>query len=154
MATSQEQQRGVPRWDGNPAGWRRYKREVAWYESGVKVSERRYIVGRITPYLSGPARTLVQQWSPEEFDCSTGVQRYFYKLGVSHLVRQALPDAISKMDSFFEFGRNKAETLTGFLVRQEAVYHEFVESLMRLREERDGIKLEPAWQILFPSPSF
>ena len=39
-----------------------FKRDFNWYLHSVKVTERRYIVARVKPYLTGEAKTLVTMW--------------------------------------------------------------------------------------------
>ena len=53
----------IPSWDGNPRGWRRYQREVAWYVLGTKKNQRALIGPRLVSKLTGPARLLAMSWN-------------------------------------------------------------------------------------------
>ena len=48
--------RAMPSWDGKPRGWKKFKEEFTWHLHGVKLSDRRYVVARLKPWLEGEAK--------------------------------------------------------------------------------------------------
>ncbi|CAE7025424.1 TY1B-NL2 [Symbiodinium natans] len=77
-------------------------------------------------------------WPQGEFDNELGVLHYMRRLANSPLVRRSLPNAAAIMNQFFAFRRHPGENIATFLVREQLVYEEFVEALLRLKEERNG----------------
>ena len=58
----------IPLWDGTPAHSRRYSHEVKWYNHGTKKEDRKYVVARLMPGLTGAARERAIQWDPAVFE--------------------------------------------------------------------------------------
>ena len=108
----------IPTWDGQSKGWRRYCKEVAWYVTGTKKGERRYLATRLIQKLTGSARLLAMSWSQAEFDCDKGVNLYLRRLASSPLVRRSLPNAAAIMTQYFQFRRGWQESIASFLVRE------------------------------------
>ena len=129
----------IPSWDGAAKGWRRYCKEVAWYTSGTKRPERRYLATRLIPQLTGSARLLAMSWNQGEFDQEKGVLVFLQKLAKSPLVRKTIPNAAAIMTQYFGFKRFKGEPISSFLVRELLGFEEFSEALLTLKEERAGI---------------
>ena len=133
---------GVPTWDGQARGWRRYTKEVAWFVQGTKKHERKYLASRLIGKLTGSARLLAMSWNQSEFDRADGVLVYLRKLAKSPLVRREIPNAAAIMTQYFNFRRNSGEPISTFLVRELLGYEEFLEALMCLKEFKDGISPE------------
>ena len=136
--SAQDAPSSVPSWDGQAKGWRRYQREVSWYVQATKHTQRRYLATRLVGKLTGSARLLAMSWPQGEFDNELGVLHYMRRLANSPLVRRSLPNAAAIMNQFFAFRRHPGENIATFLVREQLVYEEFVEALLRLKEERNG----------------
>ena len=72
-------QSGVPTWDGNPRVFVKYKTPVEWYVSGIKTENRKYIVGRLLPGLTGAAGTLVSKWRARDYETEDGAYKFLEK---------------------------------------------------------------------------
>ena len=57
---------GIPSWDGNPAKWRRYKKDVALWLEGVSLDVPWSWGSRMVRVLTGPAKTLGESIPVEE----------------------------------------------------------------------------------------
>ena len=129
----------VPTWDGQARTWRRYTREVSWWVQSVPLHKRRYCGAQLLSRLSGPARLLAMSWSTLVLDSRDGVRVLLTRLASSPLVRKSLPNAAAICQQYFSFKRNQAETIGNFLVRETLVHEEFVEAIIRLHEEKEGV---------------
>ena len=129
----------VPSWDGAARSWRRYTREVACWVQSVPVYKRRYCGAQLLGRLTGPARLLAMSWSKLVLDSKDGVKVLLTRLATSPLVRKSLPNAAAICQQYFSFKRNQAETIGNFLVRETLVHEEFVEAIIRLYGEKEGV---------------
>ena len=75
-----------------------------------------------------------------EFDHTHGVRELLQKLAASPLVRQTLPNAAATCQQYFNFRRENGEAMNNFLVREALGYSEFVEALLLLYEDKQGIR--------------
>ncbi|CAK9044917.1 unnamed protein product, partial [Durusdinium trenchii] len=132
----------VPGWDGAARTWRRYTRKVAWYFRATPVSKRRYVATKLLAKLSEAARLLAMSWSDMSLDDYNGTKTLLQRLASSPLVRQSIPNASAICAQYFEFKRGAHEPTTAFLVRESLGFAEFVESLVRLAEQKRGIRPE------------
>ena len=82
-----------------------------------------------------------------------GTRTLLRRLSASPLVRQSLPIASAICPQYFDFKRRPGEATTAFLVREPLGYAEFVESLVRLAEEKKGSSSETSDFGLPPQPS-
>ena len=138
MSTEKEQ--SVPIWDGSARTWRRYTREVCWYVRATPVEKRRYCATKLVGKLRGPARLLAMSWTTMEFDHTHGVRDLLQRLAASPLVRQTLPNAAATCQQYFSFKREAGEAMNNFLVREALGYSEFVEALLLLYEDKQGVQ--------------
>ena len=129
----------VPSWDGQARSWRRYTREVSWWVQSVPLHKRRYCGAQLLSKLTGPARLLAMSWSTLVLDSKDGVRVLLTRLASSPLVRKSLPNAAAICQQYFSFRRNASESIGNFLVRETLVHEEFVEAIIRLHEEKEGI---------------
>ncbi|CAK9094309.1 unnamed protein product [Durusdinium trenchii] len=132
----------VPSWDGSAKSWRRYTREVSWYFRATPISKRRYVATKLLSRLTGPARLLAMSWSDMALDEYDGTKVLLQRLAASPLVRRSIPNASAICGQYFGFQRKPHEAMTSFLVREALGYSEFVEALVRLAEEKRGVKQE------------
>ena len=86
-------------------------------------------------------------------DDHDGTRTLLRRLSASALVRQSLPNASAICPQYFDFKRRPGEATTAFLVRESLGYAEFVESLVRLAEEKKGSSSETSDFGLLPRPS-
>lgn len=139
MADVKDRLNEVPSWDGSSKTWRRYCKEVGWYLSGTKSSQRKYVAAKLISRLSGAARLLSMSWHQRDFEGEEGVQVMLRRFASSPLVRRSLPNAAATMSSYFMFQRRPGESIAQFLVRETLGFEEFQEALLQLKEEKDGI---------------
>ena len=137
--TDKDKDSHIPSWDGQPNGWRRYTKEVAWFVSSTPVEKRRYAASKLIGRLQGPARLLAMSWQRSEFDAVDGTATFLRKLASSPLVRQTLPNTAAILQQYLSFRRRQGESMSTFLVRETLGYEEFAEALQRLWEEKQGI---------------
>ena len=64
----------LPEWDGTPSRWKRYRREVHWFVRGTKLDERKHVVARLLPGLSGSAKDTVMLWNAHDFELDEGAR--------------------------------------------------------------------------------
>ena len=127
----------VPEWNGAPAGWQRYKREVQWFTRGTKRDERQYVVSRLLPGLAGTARETVLRWPAQDFEREGGAEDFLKRLSETPMVRRPLPDANVALDRYLgDLRRRPGETIASFLARESSVHEEFHEALDRLVQEQ------------------
>ena len=138
--SSEKDQQNIPSWDGSARTWRRFTREVCWYVRGTPVEKRRYCATKLVGKLRGPARLLAMSWTTMEFDHTNGVKELLQRLANSPLVRQTLPNAAATCQQYFNFRRDYNEPMNNFLVREALGYSEFVEALLLLYEDKNGVK--------------
>ena len=81
-------------------------------------------------------------WTDADFDKKAGTKEYLRRLATSPLVRQSLPNAAAICQQYFNFKRTPGEPMHSFLVREALGYSEFVEAIIRLYEEKHGIRQE------------
>ena len=139
MADVKDRLNEVPSWDGSSKTWRRYCKEVGWYLSGTKSSQRKYVAAKLISRLSGAARLLSMSWHQRDFEGEEGVQVMLRRFASSPLVRRSLPNAAATMSSYFMFQRRPGESIAQFLARETLGFEEFQEALLQLKEEKDGI---------------
>ncbi len=119
---------------------------VEWHVSGNKFDDRKYVVGRLLPKLTGPAGTLVSKWKAKVFEVPKGVDMFLLKLSNSPLPEQALQDAFNSFQKFFEFPRMGSESIPNYLVREADSYETFLGSASRVIEElRKSGELPPSY---------
>ena len=104
------------------------------------MEKRRYCATKLVGKLRGPARLLAMSWTTMEFDHVNGTRELLQRLAASPLVRQTLPNAAATCQQYFSFRREHGEAMNNFLVREALGYSEFVESLLLLYEDKNGIK--------------
>ena len=109
---------------------------------GTAVHKRRYCASQLLGRLTGPARLLAMSWSKMFVDNKSGTRLLLQKLAASPLVRRNLPNAAATCSQYFAFRRNPNETIGNFLVRETLVHEEFVEAILRLWEDRQGLSQE------------
>ena len=79
-------------------------------------------------------------WTTTDFDHVNGTKHFLQRLVSSLLVRQTLPNAAATCQQYFSFCREQHEAMNSFLVREALGYSEFVEALLLLYEDKQGIK--------------
>ncbi|CAK9050728.1 unnamed protein product [Durusdinium trenchii] len=79
-------------------------------------------------------------WSDMSLDDYGGTKVLLQRLAASPWVRQSIPNASAVCNQYFSFARKAHEPMTQFLVQEALGFSEFVEALVRLAEEKRGIR--------------
>ncbi len=125
----------VPAWDGNPSGFQRYEEDLQWFIAATKEQDRRYVVARLRPHLTGPARTLIRRWRAADFDTADGPAEFLRRLRQSRITRRPMVDADAHMEEYFTMQRRQGETVVGLMNREDNKFNEFKEAMKRLIRE-------------------
>ncbi len=75
-----------------------------------------------------------------DFDNKDGTKELLRRLAGSPLVRRSLPNAAAICQQYFAFKRYPNEQMHAFLVQESLGYQEFVEAIIRLWEDKEGIQ--------------
>jgi hypothetical protein len=81
-------------------------------------------------------------WPEGLFGGSKGILEYIRKFSKSPLASRPIPNANASMNSYFQFRRWQGESISSFLVRELLSYEEFHETLLNLKDMRDGVSAE------------
>ena len=87
------------------------------------------MTARIWPGLSGPAKRLVQNFKPGEFETENGLERFLKILKDSPLGKLALPDTFRRIDDYLEVKRMPGEPMSCYIVREEEAFEDLEELL-------------------------
>ena len=122
-------------WDGKPASFQKFEQSFDWFLHATKHDDRRYIVARVKPWLTGEAKDLVANWKPEKHDCEDGPQKFLKDLRESKLVRRPLMDANVQFGRYFGISRRHSETVSAMMVREQNAFDDFKAASDRLITE-------------------
>ena len=75
-----------------------------------------------------------------DFDNKDGTKELLRRLAASPLVRRSVPNAVAICQQYFAFKGYPNEPMHAFLVRESLGYQEFVEAIIRLWEDKEGIQ--------------
>ena len=120
----------VPAWHGNPSTYLAFEVACSWYEKTLKENERRGAAACVWSRLSGPARSVVKHPSPKEFDNTNGLDAL--------LSSSCSPPRTSSK-------RREQETIPELLVREDELFLELQQSLLRSRaREKPAVTQAPS----------
>ena len=127
---------GVPSWDGDPGSFEGYCKAARWFRSGLKQNEKTLAAARLWQALRGPAKEVVKDLDPDEFEREDGVQALLDVLQNAPLGRLPIPDAYSKIRIYDELVRHKGEVIGEFIVREDTAFKNMRAALRRVRQDR------------------
>ena len=128
----------VPTWDGCPSTFESYVTAAKWYERGIKSSERQLVVARLWGHLTGAAKSVVRYLEPEQFEGDDGLARFIDILRQSPLQSLPVPDSFTRLEKWHNLRRSDRESVTELIVREEELFTELQQSLVRARKDRGG----------------
>lgn len=140
----------TPSWDGNPTTFETYVTAAKWYEKGTKASARPLVVARLWSQLSGAAKSVVRYLEPEAFEGPDGLQRFLDVLRASPLQQLPVPDSFGRLEKWHSLRRSDRESMAELIVREEELFTELQQSLMRARHDR-GVTTKGQAATLDPS---
>lgn len=126
----------VPSWDGSPATFESYVTAAKWYEKGTKQSERSLVVARLWGQLSGAAKSVVRYLEPDQYEGSDGLSRFIEVLRQSPLQSLPIPDSFTRLEKWHGLRRTDHESISEMIVREEELFTELQQSLIRARKDR------------------
>ncbi|CAE7798029.1 unnamed protein product, partial [Symbiodinium necroappetens] len=129
----------VPTWNGDPATFHTFETACRWYEKTLKEGERRGAAARVWSRLTGPARSVVKHLSPEDFDNSAGLDKLLQVLRASPLQTLPIPDSFSKLERWHSLRRKDTETIPELIVREDDLFRELQQSLLRSRAGKQEV---------------
>ena len=134
--------RKIPTWDGQPKQWRRYVKQLCWYVQGTKPQDRPYLATLFCAELTGSARLLAMSWRDRVSEGKDGVLVFIRMMAKSPLERRSMRNANATFNQYFSFTRFQGETIASFLIREILAYEEFLEAIMTLKEQKDGVSAD------------
>ena len=126
----------IPSWDGNPSTCETHVTAAKWFERGTKQSERGLVVARLWGELSGAAKSVVRYLEPEQFEGDDGLKRFLDVLRSSPLQQLPVPDSFSRLERWHSLRRAEKESIAELIVREEELFTELQQSLVRARKDR------------------
>ena len=131
-----DKQNVIPSWDGNPTTFETYVTAAKWFEKGTKASDRPLVVARLWSQLTGAAKSVVKHLDPDSFEGSDGLQQFLQVLRQSPLQQLPVPDSFSRLERWRNLKRSDKESIAELIVREEELFQELQQSLVRARSDR------------------
>ena len=126
----------IPCWDGNPSSFEEYVTAAKWYHRGTKTNERDLVVARLWGQLHGAAKSVVRYLEPDQYEGSDGLDRFLEVLRASPLQQLPICDSFVRLEKWHSLRRTDKESIPELIVREEELFTELQQSLMRARRER------------------
>ena len=126
----------VPTWSGDPVEFDTFAIACRWYEKALKESERKQAASRVWAKLTGPAKAVVRNLNPDEFEHNDGLTRLVQVLRSSPLQQLPVPDLFKRLDVWHYLRRQSGESIPQLLVREEDMFVQLQSALKRAREDR------------------
>ena len=123
----------IPTWDGDPNTFERFVTACKWYHYSLKDNERHLAAARVWNKMTGPAKGVVRNLSPEEFAGPDGIEKFLSVLRESPLQKLPIPDSFSRLERWSSLSRRQQETIPQMIVREEELFTELQASLRRAR---------------------
>ena len=128
----------VPAWNGDPTEFETYATACRWYQRSLKDADRKLVVARLWGRLQGAAKSVVRHLDPDAYDDESGLARFLSVLRSSPLQQLPVPDSFSRLDRWNTLRRRDRESISELLVREEEVFTELQQALMRARQDRSA----------------
>ena len=131
----------VPSWNGDASSFEAFATACRWYQKSLKSNEQHLAAPRIWQRLTGPAKSVVKHLPPEDFEDARGLGRLLDVLRASPLQTLPVPDSFSRLEKWHQLKRAQNETIPQLLVREEDLFQELQQSLVRARADREGTSI-------------
>ena len=126
----------VPTWSGDPADFESYATACRWYQKATKESERKLVVARLWSRLQGAAKSVVKHLDPDQYESESGLQAFLQVLRSSPLQQLPISDSFNRLEKWNHLRRGDKETITELIVREEVLFTELQQALVRARRDR------------------
>ena len=136
MANSSSFVDSVPTCSGDPSEFETFVTACKWYVKGLISSEQSQAASRVWSRLKGPAKAVVRHLNPADYSDEQGLHRLLEVLWMSPLQQLPVPDVFRPLDQWHQLKRLSSETIPELLVREEDLFLQLQQSLVRAREGR------------------
>ena len=123
----------VPSWNGDPDTFERLATECKWCQHSLKASEKQLAAPRVWHRLVGFAKSVVRNLDPTAYSTQNGLDKLLEVLRMSPLQRLPVPDTFQRLERWSGLHRRQGESIPQFLVREEELFVELQQSLIRAR---------------------
>ena len=127
----------VPVWNGEPSEFEAFVTSCRWYIKSLKPSERSQAAPRVWSRLKGSAKAVVRHLDPDQYADDDGLMRLIDILRSSPLQRLPISDTFRRLDLWHQLKRGSNETIAEVLVREEDLFVQLQQSLVRARNDRN-----------------
>ena len=101
--------------------------------STLKASEKQLAAPRVWHRLVGFAKSVVRNLDPTAYSTQNGLDKLLEVLRRSPLQRLPVPDTFQRLERWSGLHRRQGESIPQFLVREEELFVELQQSLIRAR---------------------
>eukprot|EP00435_Cladocopium_sp_Y103_P068837 s59_g32.t1 len=126
----------IPTWSGDPVDFDSFAIACRLYQTSLKDSERKLAASRVWVKLGGPAKAVVRNLSPEEYEHADGLTRLVQVLRNNPLQQLPVPNLFKRLDVWHHLRRQPGESIPQLLVREEDMFVQLQSALTRAREDR------------------
>ena len=133
----------IPSWDRDPNTFERFATNCRWYSNSLKSSARPLAAPRVWHKLTGSAKSVVRNLDPEQYIGTDGLEKLLQVLRKSPLQRLPIPDTFQRLERWTGMTRRSQESIPELLVREEELFTELQQSLLRARSGPDPGKAVP-----------
>ena len=130
----------VPTWDGSAASFETFVISCKWFQKSLKDNEQKQAASRVWQKLTGPAKAVVRHLNPDEYEDSNGLSRLLDVLRASPLQQLPVPDSFARLEAWHHLRRGERETIPELLVREEDLFVQLQQSLLRARKDKHSAR--------------
>ena len=123
----------VPSWNGDPDTFERLATECKWCQHSLKASEKQLAAPRVWHRLVGSAKSVVRNLDPSRLQHPKWAGQAAGGSSKEPLQRLPVPDTIQRLERWSGLHRRQGESIPQFLVREEELFVELQQSLIRAR---------------------
>lgn len=96
------------------------------------------MVARLWSRLQGAAKSVVKHLDPDQSESESGLQAFLQVLRSSPLQQLPISDSFSRLEKWNHLRRGEKETITELIVREEVLFTELQQALVRARRDRSA----------------
>ena len=123
----------VPSWNGDPDTFERLATECKWCQHSLKASEKQLAAPRVWHRLVGSAKSVVRNLDPSRLQHPKWAGQAAGGSSKEPLQRLPVPDTIQRLERWSGLHRRQGESIPQLLVREEELFVELQQSLIRDR---------------------
>lgn len=96
------------------------------------------MVARLWSRLQGAAKSVVKHLDPDQSESESGLQAFLQVLRSSPLQQLPISDSFNRLEKWNHLRRGEKETITELIVREEVLFTELQQALVRARRDRSA----------------